>query len=174
MSTAEKTMNGHRSPVTMRIGIFLPGLVLAVFATSCDPGHAREVGITVNPASEIEVYFNPCNPGPKDRVTSLRLYAVKGSIGGDEDDTLLWSIASAEGSKARTFTIGRVPEGFSEVSPLLDASSDARLRIFLTTLRAAAIEASIGFTRNELRADKVLTSGDRYKPIGDFMAKEPC
>lgn len=136
--------------------IFAIGSVLS----GCD-NPSPNMAFSVDEHGQLQMLYKPCHADA--RVFSVRLSAGKEQV---------WSITSERGSMLREFTVGQVPDGFTESMPL--ASPDPDLRLVATVSTSELQNDSEGFERADLRSDQVLAPQQGLMTRSKFLKSDTC
>ena len=148
-------------------------LLLSVLGAGCDivghPRQGREIGLSITEQGDVLVLYNPC---VEDRVSAVRLVLVAGSVFGDEDDIVLWSMETADPVHLEAFRIGTSVAGFLETLPLTAPLSGALgVQLFLTNGEEFDGRQ---FKSDELRTGVFLNARDEYLSREAFLALDTC
>jgi hypothetical protein len=145
------------------------GLLLGIslLAAACDPGPPAEA-IGVTPASgeaQVAIVYVPCAGEDIHGVRVVR--PSGGAVVGDEDDEVLWEVASPGGSPLRMFEVGVTPPGWHELVPMAnDLGSSEEVAAMVDTNLA---QTFILFKLADLRQGKVFTNGSN-RSLSEFRS----
>jgi hypothetical protein len=119
------------------------------------------MAFSIDYQGQLHVLYKPCHADA--RIYSIRLSAAQDPV---------WSVASREGSTLREFTVGVVPDGFSELTPLAALVPNMHLVMSVATSELPA--DSEGFDRSELKTDQVLVPRRGFMTPSKFLLSNTC
>ena len=132
-------------------------ICLMIGLTSCDPNITRAngaLGISVSAdGKNIQIQFVLCSD---ELVNVVELLDHQGGNAiGEDVDPILWKITSSAGSPLESFTVGKIPAGFTEAVPLTrEVGDDTSLGVIVESTQGEAVNV---FRLSDLRSDRVFS-----------------
>jgi hypothetical protein len=141
-----------------------------------EPLSPRELAIARTPDDEIVALYHPCSWASGQLVEAIRLIDVQTRTLRATKYIVLWEVRANPPRRLEEFTVGQVPEGFSETLNQLPPSfQDINPAIDVFGEGSTGTNgAGLSFDWDDLEHDRFRDDRQDYHTKDEFLALDPC